>query len=151
MSEHIFQLQATWQGGRLGTGDLKGNGLHASISVPQELGGPGVGTNPEELIIGAAMNCYIITLAAILEKREINLLSLTLQSEGTVSVENRSQRFSKIVHRPTIHVAQADEQMVELLQQCAHRAESACMISKAMHGNVDITVEPNIVVDSRSE
>lgn len=146
MTEHHFSMKASWQGGRLGTGELKGNGLSASISIPAELGGPGAGTNPEELLIGAALNCYIITLAAILEKREMNVESLTVQSEGIVTVEGGNQAFSKIIHRPTIVVSGADEKTVEKLAQFAHRAEQVCMISKALRGNVELQVEPEIRV-----
>jgi peroxiredoxin-like protein len=144
MAEHSFFMEATWQGGRLGTGELKGKGLQANMSVPAELGGPGTGTNPEELLIGAAMNCYIITLAAILEKRELQVQSLSCRSEGVVTVEGGRQTFSKIIHRPTVVLAQADEKALETVNQAAHRAEQACMISKSLRGNVEITVEPVI-------
>ncbi len=33
--------------------------------------GPGVGTNPDEMLLGAAATCYIITLAAMLERSNI--------------------------------------------------------------------------------
>jgi peroxiredoxin-like protein len=149
VSEHRFQLEAAWQGGRLGTGELKANGLQTAISVPAELGGPGMGTNPEELQIGAAMNCYIITLAAILENRNISVKALTLQSEGVVTVENGNHVFRKIIHRPTVVLAEGDEKTVETVTKAAHRAEQACMISKALRGNVEITVEPTVQVAGR--
>lgn len=146
MTEHRFSMKASWQGGRLGTGELTGKGLSAQISIPAELDGPGAGTNPEELLIGAALNCYIITLAAILEKREVKVESLTVQSEGIVTVDGGNQTFSKIIHRPTIVVSGAGEDMVEKLTQFAHRAEQVCMISKALRGNVALHVEPEIRV-----
>jgi len=144
MTAHRFQLQAEWQGGRLGTGELKADGFQSAISIPGELGGPGIGTNPEELLTGAAMNCYIITLAAILEKREIPVKSLTLRSEGIVTVEGGNQVFSQIIHRPTVVIAANDEKMLEQAVRATHRAEQICMISKALHGNVDISVEPTV-------
>lgn len=146
MSEHLFLMEAAWQGGRLGTGELTGKGLQAAISIPGEMGGPGVGTNPEELLIGAAMNCYIITLAAILEKRSLAVHSLTLQSEGAVAVEGGSQQFRRLIHRPVIVLAEADQKAIETATYAAHRAEQACMISKALRGNVEIRVEPVIKV-----
>ncbi len=144
MSEHRFQLQAVWEGGRLGTGHIQGNGLQTAISIPAELDGPGQGTNPEELLIGAAMNCYIITLAAILEKREIRVASLTLQSEGVLTVEAGNLGFRQIIHRPHIRLASPSAKQLEQAEQAAFRAEQVCMISKALHGNVQLTVEPRI-------
>jgi len=147
--EHAFTMKAVWHGGRLGQGDLAGAGMQANISIPAELGGPGTGTNPEELLIGAALTCYLITLAAILEKRQIEVESLSIQSDGVVSVEGGHQRFSRIVHRPRIVLTAADEEMLAKVEQAAHRAEQACMISKALRGNVEISVEPVIEVKNR--
>jgi peroxiredoxin-like protein len=144
VAEHRFFMEATWQGGRLGTGELQGKGVRAAISIPAELGGPGAGTNPEELLIGAAMNCYLITLAAILEKRRFEVLALSCRSEGIVTVEGGSQSFAKIIHRPTVVLASADEEALEKVNHAVHRAEQACMISKALRGNVEIAVEPVI-------
>lgn len=146
MEEHRFQLKATWEGGLTGTGTLSGKGLKTAISVPSEMNGPGVGTNPEELLIGAAMNCYIITLAAILQRRGFTVKSLTLQSEGLVVVEGGKQSFQKIIHRPHLLIAGADEEQVKQAELATHRAEQACMISKALQGNVEIRVEPSIEV-----
>ncbi len=145
--EHHFRLEATWQGGRLGQGELHGRGLSTAISVPREMGGPGIGSNPEELLIGAAMNCYIITLAAILERRRLSVKSLTLRSEGIVNVEGGNMSFTKIIHRPVIVLAQGDEKTVETATYAAHRAEEVCMISKAIRGNVELSVEPVVEVE----
>lgn len=146
MEEHRFQLKATWEGGLAGTGTLSGKGLKTAISVPSEMNGPGVGTNPEELLIGAAMNCYIITLAAVLQRRGLQVKSLSLQSEGLVVVEGGKQSFQQIIHRPHLLLAEADAEQIKQAEQATHRAEQACMISKALRGNVEITVEPSIEV-----
>jgi peroxiredoxin-like protein len=146
VSELRFHVEAVWHGGRLGTGELKAGGLQTAISVPVEQGGPGVGTNPEELLIGAAMNCYIITLAAILEKRNFKVQSLTMKSEGILTVESGNLGFRQIVHRPTVVLAEGDEKTVEATIHAAYRAEQVCMISKAMRGNVEITVEPTVEI-----
>ncbi|WP_139490685.1 OsmC family protein [Brevibacillus dissolubilis] len=143
-SQHSFTLNATWEGGRLGAGHLKAKGLDTQMSVPTEFGGPNTGTNPEELLIGSAMTCYMITLAAILEKRNFKVISLTLQSEGIVGVEAGNTGFRQIIHRPTIVLGDGDEKTIEVAQQAAHRAEEVCMISKAMRGNIDFIVEPTV-------
>ncbi|MGD8190895.1 OsmC family protein [Brevibacillus ginsengisoli] len=144
MSGHLFHMEAEWQGGRLSTGAIKGEGLQASISVPAELGGPGQGTNPEELLISSAMTCYTITLAAILEKRKIPFQSLTVRSEGKLTVEEGNLGFREIIHRPIIRLMEQSEEIRQNANHAAHRAEQVCMISKAIRGNVEIKVEPTI-------
>ncbi|HEU4962271.1 MAG TPA: OsmC family protein [Bacilli bacterium] len=146
MAQHSWHLKADWKGDRLGEGRIECGNLQSSISVPSALGGPGVGTNPEEMLIGAASTCYLITLAAVLANRKLDLVSLSLNSEGVVNDEG-SLKFEKIIHRPQIVLAKgASDEHIDTALKAADRAERACMISKTMHGNVEILVEPNVTV-----
>lgn len=146
MAQHAFHLEAKWTGGRLGDGTLTCGNLQTPISVPGELGGPGIGTNPEEMLVGAASTCYLITLAAVLANRKLEIASLTLQSEVVVS-DDGSMKVESIVHRPQIVLgAGSTEEQIDVAHKAAQRAEQACMISKAMHGNVDISVESNVLI-----
>ncbi|MBX6396211.1 MAG: SACOL1771 family peroxiredoxin [Alicyclobacillaceae bacterium] len=145
MAEHRFVLTASWRGGRNGEGEIACGNLRTVVSAPKEMDGPGVGTNPEELLLGAAATCYLITLAAVLERRELPVADLTVTSEGTVGTEG-GLRFQKIVHRTRIRLsAGATAEQVEAARQAAERAEQACMISKAVRGNVEVSVDPEVV------
>lgn len=142
MTEHRFELKATWTGGLDGTGHIQAGCLTTPISVPSEFDGPGMGTNPEEMLLGAAATCYIITLGALLQRTEI--LSLELQSH--ILVQNQpTMKVNAIIHRPLISVPpQTTEAQLDKINKAAIRAEQTCMISKALRGNVHISVEPNI-------
>lgn len=100
--KHPFHLKAVWNGGRNSEGHIDAGGLRTVISIPQEMGGPGTGTNPDEMLLGAAATCYLITLAAMLERSEIVPEELTLASEATVDVTNNVFTYEKIVHKPSI-------------------------------------------------
>lgn len=142
MPEQIFELKATWTGGLDGTGQLQADGFQTSISVPSEFDGPGAGTNPEEMLLGAAATCYIITLGTLLAREGI--VSLELHSQ--IYVQNRpTMKINAIVHRPRISVPpHMSETQLDKISKAAHRAEQACMISKALRGNVHISVVPEI-------
>lgn len=147
MAHHSWHLKAEWKGDRLGEGRIECGSLQSAISVPGQLGGPGAGTNPEEMLIGAASTCYLITLAAVIANRKLALVSLTLDSEGVLNDEG-GLKFEKIIHRPKIILANGStDAHVDTALKAADRAERACMISKAMHGNVEITVEPTVTVE----
>ena len=148
--QHSFTLGASWEGGFFGNGHLEGRGLATEISLPPEFGGPKIGTNPEEMLIGSAMNCYLITLADVLDKRRFPVTSLTLQSEGIVTVESGNYHFSKIIHRPRIVLADGEPGTIEAAEQAAHRAEALCMISNTMRGNVDIFIEPIVQIEQKA-
>lgn len=137
-----FTLQGTWSGGRLGVGSVATGGLTAQVSVPAEMGGPGIGTNPDELLLAAAANCYLITLAAVLDNRKLPVRRLTLVSEGEVEREGGKLTYRHIMHRPLIELdGVLSEELRETALLGAERAEKACMVSQAVRGNVEVTVE----------
>lgn len=144
--KHPFHLKAVWNGGRNSEGTIDAGGLKSVISIPQEMGGPGTGTNPDEMLLGAASTCYLITLAAMLERSDITPYELTLESEATVDVTNNIFTYERIVHRPRI-VLQSNATEAELTKadRLAHKAEESCMISRAVAGNVTIETHPVIV------
>ena len=105
------------------------------------MGGPGIGTNPDEMLLGAAATCYLMTLAAMLERARLPLRSLSLESDITVVVDNGPYRCSRIVHRPAATLdAGASTAQMEQLEDLVARAEQRCMVSNALRGNVDISV-----------
>ena len=68
MAEHHFHLKANWPGLRNDIGTIETLNLQTEVSIPTEMDGPGVGTNPDEMLLGAAATCYVITLAAMMDK-----------------------------------------------------------------------------------
>jgi peroxiredoxin-like protein len=139
MAQHVFHLKAHWPGGRNDTGSIETKNLKTMVSIPPEMDGPGIGTNPDEMLLGAAATCYIITLAAMLERSRIDKLDLTMESEGIVDVTNGVITYKKIIHRPVATIEQdTPEKVSTLLQKLAIKAEHSCMISRALKGNVEI-------------
>lgn len=147
MAEHHFRLKANWPGLRNDVGEIKAGNLRTKVSIPAEMDGPGVGTNPDEMLLGAAATCYIITLAAMLERSRLEKKQLTLESEGIVEVTNGVLTYKKIIHRPKIVLHRdATAKEISRAQRLAERAESSCMISRAVKGNVEIELEIDIQV-----
>ncbi|WP_010306723.1 OsmC family protein [Kurthia senegalensis] len=147
MTEHLFHLTARWPGERNAVGDINAGNLQTNVSIPKEMDGPGIGTNPDEMLLGAAATCYMITLAALLERANIQTNTQTLQSVGTVDVTNGVFTYKKIVHKPTIVLMpNATPAQIERANRFAIKAEETCMISKALRGNVQLEVEATIQV-----
>jgi peroxiredoxin-like protein len=144
LSRHHFFMKATWSGGRNGVGAIDAGHLKSKISVPAVMDGPGVGTNPDEMLIGAAGTCYLITLAAIIERRQLPVIELALETEGIVHADKKLV-FEKIIHRPKLLVkASATDKELESIKQATEQAEKTCMISNALRGNVELEVEARI-------
>ncbi|HLS08639.1 OsmC family protein [Lentibacillus sp.] len=145
MAQHHFHLKADWPGGRNSTGYINAGNLQTKISIPPEMDGPGVGTNPDEMFLGAAATCYLITLAAMIERADLPLKEMALESEGIVDVTKGVFTYEKIIHKP--HVAlkdNAEEKDYKMLRKLVEKAESSCMISRAVQGNVAIEMQADI-------
>lgn len=147
MSEHRFELKAKWSGGLDGAGNIRAGNLSTEISVPSQMNGPGVGTNPEEMLLGAAATCYIITLGMLLQRQGIP--TVELNSEIFVQ-SSPAMKVDKIIHRPQISAStDHTQEQLDKISQAAFRAEQTCMISKALKGNVEVIVEPQIYLLER--
>lgn len=142
MAEHHFHLKANWTGGRNSDGYIEAGNLKTKISIPPEMDGPGIGTNPDEMLLGAAATCYIITLAAMMERASLPLEKMALDSEGIVDVTNGVFTYKKIIHRPAVFLKDgATDKEHKKLRRFVEKAEQSCMISRAIKGNVDVEVE----------
>ncbi|WP_341200872.1 OsmC family protein [Metaplanococcus flavidus] len=145
MAVHSFHLKADWPGLRNDVGTIETGNLKTEISIPPEMDGPGTGTNPDEMLLGAAATCYIITLAAMLERSRIEKEALTMESEGLVDVTNGVVTYKKIIHRPKLVLKKnASEKDFSLAQKLAEKAESSCMITRAIKGNVEVELKADI-------
>lgn len=135
--KHLFTLYTKWDEGRNGVGSLQADRLQTAISIPPEMDGPGIGTNPDEMLLGASATCYLITLAAMLERVHIQA-KLAIRSTATVDVTNGVYTYERIEHEVTMLLDVLHDKHEKLARRLAEKAEGTCMISKALKGNVDI-------------
>lgn len=146
MVEHLFSATISWPGGRDAVGQIQCGQLRAQVSVPAQMNGPGTGTNPDEMLVSAAATCYIITLAAMLERAGIRTAEMHLQSDGIVDVTRGVFSFRRITHRPRIRLADGNPpDAMQALERLVRHADRSCMISKALRGNVEIVLEPELL------
>ncbi|WP_442598882.1 OsmC family protein [Neobacillus sp. D3-1R] len=152
MAEHRFLLKANWPGLRNDVGDIETGHLKTKVSIPPEMDGPGIGTNPDEMLLGAAATCYIITLAAMMERSRLEKDQLTMTSEGIVDVTKGVITYKKIIHRPHIILKHdSSKKDLQLAEKLARKAESSCMISRAIKGNVEVELHATIVVSLKNK
>src|SRR5690625_999864 len=132
MAEHHFHLKASWPGGRNSEGMIEAKNLKTKISIPKEMDGPEIGTNPDEMLLGAAATCYIITLAAMIERAKLPLKEMSLESIGIVDVTEGIFTYKKIIHQTTIELKEeANDNEYKLLGKLIQRAETRRIISQA--------------------
>ncbi|UOQ45262.1 OsmC family protein [Halobacillus salinarum] len=142
MALHHFYLKASWPGGRNEVGTIEADKLKTNISIPKEMDGPDIGTNPDEMLLGAAATCYIITLAAMIERAGLPLKGMEMDSEGIVDVTKGVFTYEKIIHKPRVVLtSEAKKEHLDKLNTLVEKAETSCMISKAVQGNVALELQ----------
>lgn len=149
MSEmHAYKVAVEWQGGRDGSGSVKGlgSGHEAPLAAPVEFGGSGNGTNPEELLCAAVAACYSITFGIIAANRKIPFISLKAEATGEVEQAGMQFTYRTITIRPTITLAaDATDDQMAIAEDMAHKVDLYCIITNAVRDKVAINVEPTLV------
>jgi Ohr subfamily peroxiredoxin len=138
MGELRAQATVSWSGYR---GEVRGSSgaLAAPTSTQSELGGPGEGTNPEELLAAAHANCFTSTLTSLARAHGVQLDSI----ETTVTTRLAWSDGSGDHHlaSSTIELAVSSPAPWEQVEELVREAEQECPVCRAIAGNVPMTVE----------
>jgi peroxiredoxin-like protein len=139
MMDLSFDVELRWsQDGRKGRGEIDAHDLALEISGPESMGGLGVGTNPEELLVCAVSSCYTATLFAVLRRARLPVDSLAVSASGGVTGFPRDARFAYITVSPTVwggDVARQPE-----YEEAAVVARDRCFIGGTLAPEVDYGV-----------
>ena len=151
MADLTFESKVIWRGRERAGGGIVTTGRQEMVfSAPSSMGGRGVGTSPEELLISAVASCYSGTLFHLLARDRLPAEQVSVRVTGTVSDHPGPQaRFSKVVVHPTIH-AQEPERAPDY-RECAQEAHDHCLIGRALRSDVlyeggEVTVVPGSLV-----
>lgn len=139
MDDLNFELELTWSGtGREGGGEIRTDDLALELSAPESMGGRGVGTNPEELLVCAVSSCYTTTLFAVLQRAKLPKDSVAVGAKGTVTGYPERARFAAIVVSPTILGGDTTRQPE--YEAAAEVAHERCFIGRALAPEVSYEV-----------
>jgi len=139
MAKVLYTADATVTGGRdEGHGRTSDGALEVDIRVPQELGGPGGGTNPEQLFAVGFAACLESAIKLVARRMKIEADDVSIASHITLQAgENRSFRLGAEldVSLPSIE----GDAALELVRT----AHGVCPFSNAVRGNVEVALTVN--------
>jgi lipoyl-dependent peroxiredoxin len=112
--------------------------IDQDMTMPKEMGGPGGGTNPEQLFAAGYAACFhqALKLAAGQESVDIDSSSV----DATVGIGPDAESFGLKVWL-TANVPGADQDTADRL---AARAHELCPYSKATQGNIEVNVSASV-------
>lgn len=133
----IYTARATVTGGRdEGHGRTSDGALEVDIRYPKEVGGPGGGTNPEQLFAVGYGSCFESSLKTIGRRKKIAVDDVTV--DVAVSLLTTEERGFKLAVEMDVSLPSIDDPAlaVELVEK-THRV---CPYSHATRGNIDVEI-----------
>ncbi|WP_068082013.1 organic hydroperoxide resistance protein [Novosphingobium rosa] len=106
--------------------------LDIRLSTP---GGPGAGTNPEQLFAAGWSACFEGAMGLAAKAKGVTLPE-TLAIDAKVELRHGDDGFS-LAARLTVHVPGLAEELARQIIEAAHRT---CPYSRAIKGNIDAIV-----------
>ena len=113
--------------------------LDATTSTQTELGGPGDGTNPEELLAAAHANCFTSTLTALARKRELPLDRI--ETQVTTELVWEDGRGDHRLASSTVRVRILSDAPRDEIERLVSDTGHECPVCRAIAGNVAMQVE----------
>ena len=142
-----FPAGVEWEGGSMTVASVAGK-HDLDVATPPEFGGDSEGTwSPEDLLVASAATCFAVTLAAIVRRRTIPLLALHVEGNGHIGpVDDGRLGFTSIELDVTVETDSADA--VTQLEAAIERAESGCLVARALSIPVNVQATVTIARDA---
>ena len=136
----IYTAEATVTGGRdVGHGRTADGALEVDIRLPPELGGPGEGTNPEQLFAIGFASCFESALKLVGRRAKLEVDDISIDSRvHLVPTAERGFALAVELDVSLPSIADADEAL-----RLAGKAHKVCPYSNATRGNVDVAIAVN--------
>jgi osmotically inducible protein OsmC len=132
MSDVVYSAHAHTVGGRTGTAKTDDGKLEVKLAYPNELGGDGNGTNPEQLFAAGYGACFTGALGFVARQEKIALGQHSV--DVTIDLIRDAPTF-KIGATLTLMAPDLDRATAVRLLEAAHEV---CPYSKAIRNNVDV-------------
>ncbi len=140
MTKTLYTAEATVTGGRMeGHGATSDGALEVDIRVPSELGGPGGGTNPEQLFAVGYASCFESALSLVARRKKVEAGDASIISRVHLHpTEERGFKLSVSLDVTLPSVEDAD--VAAGLVATAHKV---CPYSNATRGNIEVLLTVN--------
>jgi osmotically inducible protein OsmC len=133
LSKVLYTAKTHTTGGRDGASRTSDGRLEVKLSSP---GGPGGGTNPEQLFAAGWSACFMSAIGLAAAKQKV-----ALPDDRAIDAEvDLGTNEDGYVLRARLHVSLPglDRETAQALVDTAHQT---CPYSKATRGNIDVTID----------
>jgi Ohr subfamily peroxiredoxin len=140
MANKLYTAKAHVTGGRAeGHGHTSEGALDVDLRIPEEMGGPGGGTNPEELFAVGYAACFEGALGVVARRAKVDTGDAAIDSEVSLSPDGQGGFILSVGLDVTLPSVEDSDAAVELVR-AAHRV---CPYSNATRGNIEVALTAN--------
>jgi lipoyl-dependent peroxiredoxin len=140
MAKIIYTAEAHVTGARAeGHGESSDGALDVQLRLPPELGGPGGGTNPEQLFAVGFAACFESALGAVARREKLDVGDVAIESK--VSLLPTEERGFKLAVELDVSLPQVDD--AEQASRLVAGAHKVCPYSNATRGNIEVKLTAN--------
>jgi len=132
----LYTASAAVSGGREeGKGRTDDGQLEVDLRVPESLGGPGGGSNPEQLFAVGYAACFQSALGVAARRERVDVSGSTVRAQVHLGpVEGGAFGLAVALE---VEIPGADRDAARRVVEAAH---AVCPYSNAVRGNVDVDV-----------
>ena len=135
----LYTAEAEVTGGRdEGHGRTTDGALEVDIRVPEELGGPGGGTNPEQLFAVGYASCFESAMKLVAARKKLDASDVTTASK--VMLLPTEERGFKLAVELDVTLPSTDTEQAVDIVRTAHKV---CPYSNATRGNIEVALRVN--------
>jgi Ohr subfamily peroxiredoxin len=140
MAKILYTAEARVTGGRDNGHGVSNDGvLDVTLKLPSEMGGPGGGTNPEQLFAVGYAACFEGALGAVARRQKLDTGDAVIESKVSL-LPNENRGFELAVQLDvTLPSIEDGAQAVEIVKG----AHQVCPYSNATRGNIPVTLTAN--------
>ena len=135
---HHYQATATAET----SGNVTVSAEHVSDLVsnaPKEFGGPGDQWSPEDLLVAAVADCFVLSFRAIAGMSKFEWVSIQCEVSGTLDKVERAIQFTEFSIKATLIISPDSD--ASRAQRLLEKAESTCFITNSLKA------EPHLETD----
>ena len=113
-----------------------------SSQPPAQFGGPGDQWSPEDLLVAAVADCFVLTFRAIARMSKLSWSALECSAEGVLDRDQHQLKFTELRVRAHLRISNAgDEERAERLLE---KAERGCLVTNSMTASVKLEVHVTV-------
>lgn len=131
----LYTAVGTATGGRDGRATSSDGILDLELKPPVEMGGPGGGTNPEQLFAIGYAACFQGALGVVARRQKVDIDGSSVT--GNVTIGTIQGGGFGLAVELVVHIPGQDADTVQSLTEAAHEV---CPYSNATRGNIEVTL-----------